>query len=160
MTCNKGPQQPRCPECGVPLNGWDKHAEGCLKGPQQPRCPECGVPLNGWDKHAEGCLYLARLVRSPEEIVAQRSIAPSDLSVWEAMQHRLEALHADFFGAQTTNATPSEPRPLTLADLERAVHDIDPDGRFLQDARLMVACHKLNKEQVETVIGFAERLGL
>jgi uncharacterized protein (DUF433 family) len=82
----------------------------------------------------------------------------SDLSVWEAMQHRLEALHADFFGAQTTNATPSEPRSLTLADVESAVHDIDPDGRFLQDARLMVACHKLNKEQVETVIGFAERL--
>ena len=80
----------------------------------------------------------------------------SDVSVWEAMQHRLEALHANFFTGQTTNSTPTEPKSLTLADLEQAVHDIDPDGRMLQEARLMAACHKLNKEQVETVIRFAE----
>ena len=105
-------------------------------------CPKCGVWTNSMVvPHAPGC---------------QSPIGRPVLSVWEAMQHRLEALHSDFFTGQTTNATPTEPKSLTLEDLERAVHDIDPDGRFLQEARLMAACRKLDKGQVETVIRFAE----
>ena len=113
------------------------------EGAQQAICRACGVMLDGFSPHLESCPY-----NSTNSISA--------LSVWEAMQHRLEALHANFFTGQTTNAAPVEPKSLTLADLERAVHDIDPDGRMLQEGRLMAACHKLNKEQVETVIRFAE----
>ena len=82
----------------------------------------------------------------------------SNLSLWEAMQHRLEALQVDFFTGRTTSAAASEPKSLTLEDLERAVHDIDPDGRYLQEARLMAACRKMDKAKVEAVIHFAEMM--
>ena len=141
-------------------------------GFQQARCPACGVLLNSMTpEHALGCPYPMEqsLLRRPitsEELMAKwgnganSASLPSGLPPWGEIQRRLEALlPSDFFTGQTTNATPTEPKALTLADLERAVHDIDPDGRYLQEARLMAACRKMDKAKVEAVIHFAEQVG-
>lgn len=79
-----------------------------------------------------------------------------DLKIWGKMQARLEALQAEtLLGGMVTNGTPVVAKELTFADIERCVRDIDPDGRRLQEARLLGACQSLTKEQVELVIRFA-----
>ena len=75
------------------------------------------------------------------------------------MKDRLEKLQADhdaaLFGS-TTMGIPSVNPSLTMADIEKALHDIDPDGRRLQEARLLGVCAKLSKAQVEQLIWSAE----
>ena len=74
-------------------------------------------------------------------------------SVWKEMADRIRKETSNYL-CQTESANPS--KPLTFADLEKTMQDIDPDGRLLQEARLCAACRKLTKEQVETLIMVAE----
>jgi len=48
---------------------------------------------------------------------------------------------------------------LTLEDVEKALALVDPDGRRFQEVRLLSACKRLEKSDVETVIRLAEYLG-
>lgn len=88
---------------------------------------------------------------------------PFEVKIWEGIAERLrqlteeahsEALYGPLATRLTTSSTPA--KELTLETLEAAVRDIDPDGRHLQEGRLLAACAKLPKEHVETVIRMAE----
>jgi hypothetical protein len=59
-------------------------------------------------------------------------------SPFDQLHKRLLELESQGFFGQTESAASSE--PLTLEALERAVASVDPDGRRMQEARLLVAC--------------------
>jgi len=47
---------------------------------------------------------------------------------------------------------------LTLEEVEKALALVDPDGRRFQEVRLLGACKRLAKPDVETVIRLAEHI--
>jgi hypothetical protein len=69
----------------------------------------------------------------------------------QEVARRVEA-EALFGSTSTTAGTPPASSTLTVEDLERTMRDIDPDGRRLQEARLLEVCSRLTKDQVEWAI--------
>ncbi len=76
----------------------------------------------------------------------------------ERLQKLLQEEESRAFLGTTTEARPTAPTTLTLEDLERAVADLDPDGRLLREARLLAACQHLGPEQMEVMIRMAQQL--
>jgi hypothetical protein len=83
--------------------------------------------------------------------------------VWGEMAKRLRnaqnRLEGQALGVKVSNTSETTVAPvLTLETLEASMRDIDPDGRRLQEARLLSECSKLSKAQVETLILMAGKL--